>query len=266
MLTHYLAKLDFTEKERAIYLVLAELGVQPASVIARRCDLDRITTYKHLKKLAERGFVKTYFREGVQCFGIESFDAIEEYLKNGAEKYEALMKQFPTALNILQSMRSQEDIIPKLQMFEGEAGIKSLFRDMLHELTSSELKQLRMLSSNTFEERVEDEPLSKTVRAFFEDLRKRKIQVELFEATGGLVPEHLKKVPPAELDLSRLPIARGTSNIFVAGHAVYLATYKGGQVGLKIKQAELSQIFHFIFDLLGREQWGRRQKTEGRSQ
>lgn len=252
MLTQYLEKLDFTEKERTIYMVLAELGVQPASVIARRCNLDRVTTYKHLKKLSERGFVETYFRDGVQCFGIESFDAIEEHLKDGVEKYEELMEQFPTALNLLKSIKSQEDIIPKLQMFEGEAGIKSLFRDMLHELTAGELKQLRMLSSNTFEEWVGDEPLSKTVKEFFHDLGKQHIEVELFEATGGLIPEHVRGIPFEKLDLGNLPIARGTTNIFLAGHTVYLATYKGGQVGLKIKQAELSQIFHFIFDLLGR--------------
>lgn len=254
MLTDYLQKLHFTDKEQKIYLVLAELGVQPASIIARRSGLDRVTAYKHLKKLSERGFVKTYVRNGVQAFGIENFDAIEDYLQNQIELNQDLIKQFPTALNILRSLKGQEDEVPRLQMFEGEAGIKSLFRDMLFELKEGEILQMRMLSSNTFEEWVGDEPLSKTVREFFKDIKEQSVAVELFEATGGLVPERVRKVPYDELDLGNLPIARGTTNIFVVGHNVYLATYKGGQVGLKIKHADLSQIFHFIFDYLGRDE------------
>lgn len=254
MLTDYLEQLDFSQKDKKIYLVLAELGVQPASVVARRSGIDRVTAYKHLKKLSERGFVKTYVRNGVQAFGIESFDAIEEYLKHQIEQNQGLLSQFPTALNILRSLKGQEDMVPRLQMFEGETGIKSLFRDMLFELKEADILQIRMLSSNTFEEWVGDEPLSKTVRAFFEDVRDRNIVIELFEATGGLIPERVRLVPPEELNLSNLPIARGTTNIFVVGHTVYLATYKGGQVGLKIKHADLSQIFHFLFDYLGRDQ------------
>lgn len=254
MLAEYLQRLEFTEKEQKIYLVLAELGVQPASAVARRSGLDRVTTYKHLKKLAERGFVKTYVRNGVQSFGIESFDTIREYLENQIEQSQDLITQFPTALNILRSIKGQEDSIPRLQMFEGEAGIKSLFRDMLFELKEEQILQVRILSSNTFEDWVGDEPLSKTVRSFFSDLRERKMIVELFEATGGLVPERVRRVPFSELDLSNLPIARGTTNIFLVGHNVYLATYKGGQVGLKIKHADLSQIFHFLFDYLGKGQ------------
>ncbi|PIR53471.1 hypothetical protein COU76_00975 [Candidatus Peregrinibacteria bacterium CG10_big_fil_rev_8_21_14_0_10_49_10] len=261
MLSQYLSKLDFTEKEQNIYTVLAELGVQPASVIARRCNLDRITTYKHLKKLAERGFVKTYVRDAVQCFGIEDFDAIEGYLKENVEEYERLIDQLPIVLNILQSLKSEEDTIPKLQMFEGEAGIKALFRNILYELKQENLRQMRMLSSNTFEEWVGDEPLSKTVRSFFEDLQGRRIQVDVFEATGGLVPEHVRGIPFSQLDMSNLPIARGTTNIFLVGHSVYLATYKDSQVGLKIKQADLSQIFHFLFDVMGSKQ-----KAESRRQ
>lgn len=251
MLAPYLAKLDFTEKEQKIFTVLAGLGVQPASVIAGRCNLDRVTTYKHLKKLAERGFVQTYVRDGVRCFGIEDFDAIEEYLRDHVEEYERLIDQLPMAMNILKSLKSEGDVIPKLQMFEGEAGIKALFRDILFVLKEENLKQVRMLSSNTYEEWVGDEPLSKTVRSFFKDLQEKRIQVDVFEVTGGLVPEHVRGIPFDQLDMGNLPIARGTTNIFLVGKTVYLATYKGSQVGLKMKQGELSQIFHFMFDMMG---------------
>ena len=65
MLAEYLAKIGFSDKECALYQVLAEVGVQPASVIARRSNLDRVTAYKHLKRLAAKGLVKVYSRSGI---------------------------------------------------------------------------------------------------------------------------------------------------------------------------------------------------------
>ena len=80
MIKAFLKKLGFTEKEQLIYTMLAELGVQPASVIARRCGLDRITTYKNLKNLVDRNFVKSYYRGGIQHFGIERTENMKEFL------------------------------------------------------------------------------------------------------------------------------------------------------------------------------------------
>ena len=82
-------------------------------------------------------------------------------------------------------------------------------------------------------------------------MKKRKIDLEIFEASGTLIPERLRKVSMESFDPSKLPAAKGTTNIFLAGHAVYLACYKTAPVGLKIKQAEMSQMFHFLFDMFG---------------
>lgn len=145
-------------------------------------------------------------------------------------------------------------MIPRLQIFEGESGIKSLFRDMLFELREQNIMQIRMLSANTFEEWTGDETLTKIVREFFEDVRREHIDIELFEVTGSLVPERIRKQDITDLDPSSIPVARGTTNIFIVGHSVYIASYKSSHIGLKIKQAELSQIFHFLFDVLGKAQ------------
>src|SRR5438270_798606 len=103
MLQDYLHQLGFSKKESDIYLVLAEVGVQPASVIARRSGLDRVTAYKNLRKLAEKGLVKVYSRDSVQCFGIESFEAIQSYLRERVEGYGGLLERFPTAMQLLRS-------------------------------------------------------------------------------------------------------------------------------------------------------------------
>ena len=251
MITEYLSTLGFTTKETAIYLVLAEIGVQPASVIARRCNLDRVTAYKHLKKLADRGFVKVYSRNGIQSFGIESFEAIEGHLDERQQSLTDLQKKFPMVANALRSLKEGEDVVPRLQMFEGASGVKALFRDMLHAVKEQDVRQVRLLSSNTFEEWLSDDMMQRTVSAFFRDLQKEKVDNELYEVTGGIVLERMRKLTQKQLSESSL-LTHGSTNIFVVGSTVYLACYKGAQIGLKITQRELSQVFHFLFDLAGK--------------
>jgi|GEM_PF-1260055 len=251
MLETYLTRIGFSEKERMIYLTLSEVGVQPASVVARRCGLDRVTVYKTLKKLSERGLIQVFFRNGVQCFGIGSFDALEVHLKERAQQTDELLKQFPSVSQVLSSMRGADDLVPHLQLFDGEEGMKSIFRDMLFEAKQEGILQIRMLSSNTFEDWQRDPLLVRTIGDFFTQANKRKLQVQLFEATGGIIPERVQSIEPDDRGASLLSFSRGMTSIYVVGHAVYLTCYKGSMIGLKIKQAEVSQIFHFLFDMLG---------------
>ncbi len=252
MLEQYLHKVGLDEKEQRIYLALAEMGVQPASVIARKCRLDRVTTYKHLKKLAELGFVKIYYEHSTQRFGVESFEHIEMHLKEQKQSTEELINEFPLIHGVLQGLKDKQQLIPKLQIYEGENGIRSCFRDLLFEVKLQKLKQVRMLTSNTFDERLGGKKLSTFVSQLFDDIRKQKIDVEIFEATGAMIPERLQQVSLATLDPEKLPAARGATNIFLVGQVVYLTCYKQSQIGLKIKHAEISQIFHFLFDMMGK--------------
>lgn len=251
MLQGFLIQLGFTPVECQIYLALAEIGAQPASIVAKRCGLDRVTTYKHLKKLAERGFIKISYHTAIQTFGVESIESLEAHLRQREHAVQEMIEAFPTAANLLASMRKGQDLVPKLQIYEGEAGMRGLFRDVLFEAKESGIRQIRMLTSNTFDERLGDTPLSRYVGDFFEDVRTRGLDLEVLEATGTLLPERLRRRDD-NIDPTKLPAARGATNVFIVGHAVYLACYKQSQVGLKIKQAELSQIFHFLFDMLRR--------------
>ncbi|MBI2453345.1 hypothetical protein HYV56_01435 [Candidatus Peregrinibacteria bacterium] len=252
MFQQFLAQVGLNEKERLLYIALAEIGIQPASVVARHCRLDRVTAYKNLKKLADKGLVKVYSRDNIQCFGIESFENLQVYLKERLSQFENLLCDYPMIENLFRSLKGDQDMIPKLQIFEGEAGIKNFFRDLLFEVKSEGLHQIRMLTSNTFEERLGDVPLSKFVEDFFQEIRDRKIDFEIYEASGNLIPERFRKISFASFAPAKFPAARGTTNIFLAGHAVYLACYKHSQIGLKIKQSEISQIFHFLFDFMAK--------------
>lgn len=250
MLNTYLSKLGLTEKEVAIYTALNVLGIQPASVIAKHCKLDRVTTYKNLKKLNNRGFVKMYSRGNVQCFGVGEITALHSMLQEKLESTRELLNEFDTVSQILKSLQSTIQLVPQIQIFEGETGIKNFFRDILFEIQDGNLKQVRMFTSNTFEERLGEIPLSKFIKEFFREIKKSRVDLEIFEAVGGFIPECVRKVSFTEFDPEKRPAARGTTNIFLVGSVVFIACYKTSQIGLKIKQSEISQIFHFLFDVM----------------
>ncbi len=123
---------------------------------------------------------------------------------------------------------------------------------MPYEIQDEKIGQLRMIASNTFDERLANIPLSRFVSDFFTEVKNHKVDIEIFEASGNLIPEHLARVKTQNFDPQKLPAARGTTTIFLVGTALYVACYKTNQVGIKIKQPEIGQIFHFLFDVIGR--------------
>ncbi len=250
MIEDFLTAFGCTEKEKILYMTLAEIGTQPASVVARKCGMDRVTAYKNLKRLVERGFLKIHFHNDIQCFGISNPEVLRMHLREKQESISGLMEKFPLFEKSLNALQGHIELMPRLEVFEGEAGIRRLFRDLLFEIRSEHLRQIRMLTSNTFEERLGDVPLSKYVEGFFRELKSMNIDLEVYEATGDLIPYTIDSVPMEEFNPEKLPAAKGTTNIFLAGHSVYLMCYKTGQIGIKIKQSEISQMFHFLLDLI----------------
>lgn len=253
MLHDFLTKIGVSDKEQAVYLALSTLGVQPASTIARRCNFDRVSTYRYLKRLADQGLVKVYVRDGVQFFGPAWGEGIESHLRQQIAAYESLLEEVPLADQALHGLSGGESLVPKLQVFEGKTGLKTLFRDILAESREQKLLRIRMLTSNTFEQQLGNVPLSKFMKEFFADLKQRSLGIEIIEASGTLLPEYIRKIAPADFNVESFPAARGATSVFIVGTALYLACYGDTPIGLKIKHEQMSQIFHFMIDAIGRK-------------
>ncbi len=256
MLAEYLAKLGLTAKEQALYTSLLSLGVQPASVVARRCGFDRVSTYKHLKKLTSQGLINIHVRDGVQCFGISGSDGISSYLREQAASYEQLLTEVPIIDKVLRAATRGEDLPPVVQVFEGKSGIKNLFRDVLFEARQEGVLRIRILTSNTFDQQMGNVTLAKFADEFFRDAKQRKLGIEIVEASGTLLPEHVRRIDPEHFSPSDFPAARGATSVLLVGTALYLACYSSSPIGLKIKQQQMSQIFHFFLDAISRTQLG----------
>lgn len=252
MLQEYLTKIGLNDKESRIYEALCALGSQPASVLARRLSLDRVVTYKHLKKMAEQGLLKVSIRDSVQCFSVTGGEGIHAWLQEQLSGTQTLLEELPLIAKTIAGLKQNESRLPKLEIFEGKSGMQGFFRDMLYEAKQQGVLRIRMLASNTFDERLGNMPLSKFMGGFLSDAAKANVQIDILEASGAVLADHIRRVLPSGFNPDTLPASRGATNVFLVGAALYLASYEDVQLGLKIRQEGMSQIFHFFFDMLGR--------------
>lgn len=244
-----LRSLSLTDREIDLYFALAAMGVRPASLLAKKVGMDRVVTYKHLKKLEAMGLLKAYVRDGVQYFGIAGMDGVRDVLDERSFALTQLQKVIPAAESELQSIIGDDDMVPLMQVFQGRSGVSSLLRDALYEANAEKVRRLRMMTTNTFEQQMGEHMLTKHIGTFFRDAKRSNIAIEMIEASGTLMPEYVRLINPTLTDLKTFPASRGATTVILVGTAVYISYHGSSHVGLKLKHPSMSQMFHFFFDL-----------------
>jgi sugar-specific transcriptional regulator TrmB len=84
MLTDTLQQYGFSEREAKVYLAALELGVAPASSIARRVGENRVTTYSVLKVLKKRGMIVETQKRNTTRYAAESPEILLSHLEQKA--------------------------------------------------------------------------------------------------------------------------------------------------------------------------------------
>jgi sugar-specific transcriptional regulator TrmB len=122
-LNDVLTDIGLSNKEANVYLAALELGPSPASDIALRAKLNRVTTYDILEKLMHKGFISTHTEKKMKIFVASSPDAIKQDMQ---AKYSNLRDALPD-LRRLNGGTSH----PRVLYYEGLAGIKRVYADTL---------------------------------------------------------------------------------------------------------------------------------------
>ena len=129
-----LIRLGLSDNESNIYLELLKTpGVQPASIIASRVNMNRTTTYKILINLSKIGLISKTQKHGIIRFFA---DDPENKLKKLIEKEERVISEVnSTILDSLPLLTSQKDNynsnIPKIRFYEGVDGVKQIYEEVL---------------------------------------------------------------------------------------------------------------------------------------
>ncbi|MFT7184630.1 MAG: sugar-specific transcriptional regulator TrmB [Oceanicoccus sp.] len=122
-----LINIGLTDKEAHVYLACLELGQSPASDIALRAKLNRVTTYDILKKLLHRGYISTLTQNGIKTFTATDPDSIRKDMR---DRYMDLKSALPDLRRL--HGKTQH---PLIRYYEGVEAIKKVYADTLSSKT-----------------------------------------------------------------------------------------------------------------------------------
>jgi HTH-type transcriptional regulator, sugar sensing transcriptional regulator len=131
MIETLLRDIGFSEKETRVYLAALQLGMQPASVLAKRLKMNRVTTYVICKKLIEKGVANVVTRNNIQYFTVESPDSLVKYAEHQQQEWKRRQRDIKKHLPEFSEYLKDVSALPKVRFYEGVDGIKRVFDDTL---------------------------------------------------------------------------------------------------------------------------------------
>jgi len=134
-----------SEKESLIYLVTLALGSAPASTIARKSDIKRVTAYAILRDLERQQIAHS-----LEKWGITYFQVIEptRLLAKMKQQYDTFADKVPEIMALVQSYMTK----PRVQYFEWVSWVKEMYEDLL---TSTETMHSFLWTSSSDEQLLE---------------------------------------------------------------------------------------------------------------
>lgn len=121
-----LKQFGLSEKESKVYLAALELGESGAAEIALKSNLPRTLVYDILEKLIDLGLISYTLKVHKKSF---TASAPEKILSIMREKQETIKKILP---ELKQLQKSGGHPRPKVQIYEGKEGMKSVMDNILN--------------------------------------------------------------------------------------------------------------------------------------
>jgi hypothetical protein len=111
--------------------LLAELGEQPASVIARKASLSRSSSYSALDQLLQKGLISRVYKNGISFFQCSDLNPLLDNLRR--KKTNEIKEINLLRLNLQRKGRDSFTEPPKsaAHYFSGEEGLENLINQIL---------------------------------------------------------------------------------------------------------------------------------------
>lgn len=128
-----LSKLDLSALEQQVFVAGLELGSAPASAIAKKTGLNRVTTYEILKRLSKKGFVNIRAKrnDATKYFQVQDVAAIESGLVRQREQLDSALEGLKALVPDIRSFQKGLPDRPVVLFYEGREGIENVLMDTL---------------------------------------------------------------------------------------------------------------------------------------
>lgn len=128
-----LQEFDLGETDTQVYITTLSLGNAPASKIAAKSGLNRVTAYQSLQRLTEKGLANKQTRRGssVQYFRVESIDVLIDKLEEKREQTENQLDELRQHRTELHALYDHSTSAPDVALYSGKEGVKTVIMNTL---------------------------------------------------------------------------------------------------------------------------------------
>ncbi len=234
--------LGLTAKERRFFLSNFNLGPATIDEVAISARLQRSGAYLIAKNLLQKGFL----REDLHSYRKNVYTVPpEDILRRLAGKQRFLRREevsFTEALPQLHNMYANNDIRPKVQVFEGSFGLRSVWQDVLT------LKQEVLLWSNQETESSFFTP--EFHAAFISERQKKGITIRVL-AVNNEKGQSLQKNDQTSLRQTLLlpNNVDFSAETYIYGHKIAIIDHKKDIIGVIIESEPIAAAQRAIFEL-----------------
>lgn len=129
----FLKKMGLHEHEVRLYLLGLSLGTQATSIFAKKLSLPRSTTQLYLLNLTKFGYMSKTVRAGVQFFTSLPPDHLENIITKRKDELQKREMELREVLPELSARKSELSQVPDVTYYDGEDGVKAIYRDLLEQ-------------------------------------------------------------------------------------------------------------------------------------
>ncbi len=228
-----LKELNLTDKEIKVYLALLELGQSPVNPIAKKSRLNRVTCYDVLKYLKEKGLAAYVIKSGVKYFEAADPQKLLGDLEVKEQKVRAILPELEALKKITRKK-------PKIEMYEGLSGLKTVMEDIL-----KDKKETWFIADPNFMD---------ALPFYFPHFITKKRKLNIFSKVITLdckrMQNYKKKSPRKFIDLKFINERLPTTKIIYGNKTAILTFEKENSIGVIVENKQIADTERKLFNLM----------------
>ncbi|MBT6519428.1 hypothetical protein HOK51_06255 [Candidatus Woesearchaeota archaeon] len=235
-----LESVGFTKGEIKVYLSLLELGETTTGSIIKSSQITGSKVYEILERLIQKGLVSYIIREKTKYFQTAPPKRLMDYINKKQTELADQKNQIESIIPKLESIQKSTQKTQSSQIFEGYAGVRTVFNLILDSLKPGETYQVFTLG---------DELKNDRVVMFLQNHHQRRIQkkikVQLIANTKEkkLLQKHLK-YKGMNIKYCKDPVPVG---VFIFKDHVATFTFKQKPTAFLIKSSQIAKSYKDFF-------------------
>ncbi len=236
-----LEKLGFSSKQGVVYVALLALGRGTAAEIGAKTGINRTTVYDIAVELERLGLITTVAHTKKKTYRAELPEKLPIILEKQAERLHDMARQSESVVSMLQTVVAKTPTRPKIKIYEGEQGIKSLY-------DASLLCKTSIRSFLNAEKLEEFDP--EYIHGYFERRAKKNISIQGILSDSPESRSYQSRSKELLRDIRLVPVEKMNivPEVYIYDDVVAVFSIKE-RLGVSIESKDIAEAFRKLYDL-----------------